>query len=228
MMKKTVIISLGGSIIVPGEIQIAFLKEFKKLILKLIKNDYRFVIVAGGGAVARQYQSAASQISKIIDEDKDWIGIHATRINAQLLRTIFKAEACPVVLDSPHKIVKNNYNLYIASGWIPGFSTDYDAVLLAKRFKAKKVINASNIDYVYDKDIKKDKTAKPIKETNWKGYRQIIGSKWIPGMNTPFDPIAAKAAEQYKLEVIVAKGTDLVNMEKIIKGENFKGTIIRS
>jgi uridylate kinase len=227
MMKKTIVISLGGSIIVPEKIQAAFLKRFKEFILKLIKENYKFVIVAGGGATARQYQSAAEQISSITDEDKDWIGIHATRINAHLLRTIFKKQAYPVVLDSPHKTVKGKpYKLYIASGWVPGFSTDYDAVLLAKRFGAKKVINASNIDYVYDKDVGKHKDAKPIKEIRWKDYRKLVGSKWKPGMNAPFDPIAARAAEKSKMKVIVVNGTNLKNLENIIKGKNFKGTVL--
>jgi uridylate kinase len=228
MMKKTVIISLGGSLIVPDKIQVAFLKKFKEFILKLLKEDYRFVIVAGGGAIARQYQKAAAQVTKITDEDKDWIGVHATRINSHLLRTIFKKEAYPVVLDSPHKPIKGKkYDLYIASGWVPGFSTDYDAVLLAKRFGSKKVINASNINYVYNKDISLDKSAEPIKEISWREYRKLIGPEWKPGMNVPFDPIAAKSAERFKIEVVVAKGTDLNNLEDIIKNRKFKGTTIR-
>ncbi|MDD3399455.1 MAG: UMP kinase [Candidatus Pacebacteria bacterium] len=227
MMKKTVVISLGGSIIVPQKIQVAFLKRFKDFILKLLKENYKIIIVAGGGATARQYQSAAEQITNITDEDKDWIGIHATRINAHLLRTIFKRQAYPVVLDSPHKTIKNKpYKLYIASGWVPGFSTDYDAVLLAKRFGAKKVINASNIDYVYDKDISEHKDAKPIKKMTWKDYRKLVGPKWKPGMNAPFDPIAARAAEKSKMKVVVANGTNIRNLENIIKEKNFKGTIL--
>ena len=225
--KQTIVISLGGSIIVPGKIQVEFLKQFKEFILKFLKKDYRFIIVAGGGAVARNYQAAASQISGISDEDKDWLGIHATRFNAHLLRTIFKKEAYPIVLDSPHKEMDGaRYRLFIASGWRPGWSTDYDAILLAERFKANKVINASNIAYVHEKDIAKHPTAKPIKEMSWKDYRQLIGSKWTPGMSAPFDPIAAKAAQEFKMTVIVTKGTDLKNLADIIQDKPFKGTII--
>lgn len=229
-MKKgpsSIVISLGGSIIIPGEIQTAFLKKFKEFILRYLKQKKRFVIVCGGGAIARKYQEAAGKITKVSDEDKDWLGVHATRFNAHLLRTIFKKEAYPVVLDSPHKPIQGkNHKLYIASGWIPGWSTDYDAVLLAHRFGAKKVINASNISYVYDKDISLYKNAKPIKDITWQKYRKIIKSEWKPGMSAPFDPIAAKAAQKYKITVIVAKGTDLKNLDNIIKGRKFKGTVI--
>jgi len=225
--KKPIVISLGGSIIVPGEIQVDFLKKFREFIVDFLEEGERFIIVAGGGAIARNYQKAAGEIIPLTDEDKDWLGIHATRFNAHLLRTIFKKEAYPVVLDSPHKTIKGkNHPLLIASGWIPGWSTDYDAVLLAKRFKASKLINASNVDYVYDKNPKEFKEAEPIKEITWPEYLKIAGKEWAPGMNVPFDPIASKAAKDFQLTVIFTKGTDLPNMANIIRGKSFNGTVI--
>ena len=224
---KTIVISLGGSIIVPDEIQVKFLKKFREFILKFIKQGYRFIIVAGGGSIARNYIKAASEIAKITNEDKDWLGIHATRLNAHLLRTIFKARAYPIVLDSPlKKINDGNFKLFIGSGWRPGWSTDYDAVLLAERFKADKIINASNIDYVYDKDITKFKNAKPQKDISWVKYRKLISAKWTPGMKAPFDPIAAKSAEKLRMRIIITNGTNLKNLENIIKNKPFRGTTI--
>lgn len=226
-MKKTIVISLGGSIIIPGKIQVEFLKEFKKFILKFIKKDYRFIVVSGGGKICREYQEAAAQVSQLTDEDKDWLGIHATRLNAHLLRTVFKNEAYPVVLDSPHKeMTAGKYNLFIASGWRPGWSTDYVTILLAERFKADKIINASNITYVHEKDVNLHPTAKAIKDITWKDYRKLINSEWKPGMSAPFDPVASKTAQDFKMTVIVAKGTDLNNMENILLNKPFKGTVI--
>jgi len=222
-MKKVVVISLGGSLIVPDKIQIKFLMEYKEFILKFLRRNYKFIIVTGGGSIARNYIKAATKISQIADEDQDWLGIHATRLNAHLLRTIFKKQAYPVVLDNPFKPLKRKkYQLYIASGWRPGWSTDYDAVLLAHRFKTNVIINASNITHVYDQN------KKPINKISWKNYRKLIGSKWKPGLNVPFDPIASKTAQKYKIKVIIAKGTDLKNLENILTNKKFKGTIIRS
>jgi len=229
MPKETVVIGLGGSIIVPKNIQVEFLKRFRKFILKFLKQGKRFVIVTGGGVTARNYIKAASGFNRVSDEDKDWLGIHATRINAHLLRTIFKKEAYPTVLDNPLKQINGeNYKLFIGSGWRPGWSTDYDAILLADRFKAQKIIIASNIDYVYDKDIAKYKTAKPIKEITWNKYCKLIGRKWKPGMKAPVDPIAARLASKLKMTVIMVKGTNLKNLENILNNKKFKGTIIHS
>ena len=205
---------MGGSVIIPGKIQVEFLKKFKEFILKFLKKNYRFVIVAGGGNICREYQAAASKIMKLSDEDNDWLGIHATRLNAHLLRTIFKKEAYPTVLDNPLKQIDGEgYNLFIGSGWRPGWSTDYDTILLAERFKADKIINATNIDYVYEKDIAKYKTAKPIKEITWNRYCKLIGAEWKPGMKAPIDPIAARLASKLKMTVLVVKGTDLKNLK---------------
>ena len=224
---RTIVISLGGSIIIPGKIQVAFLKQFKEFILKFLKKDYLFIIVAGGGKICREYQAAAAKISQLSNEDKDWLGIHATRLNAHLLRTIFRKEAYPVVLDSPEKPIDGgNYRLFIASGWRPGWSTDYDAVLLAQRFKADKIINASNVDYIYDKNPNEFKGARPVEEMKWSDYLKIAGKKWIPGMNVPFDPIASRMARNSKMTVIFTKGTDLKNLENILTNKKFKGTII--
>ncbi|PIP24789.1 MAG: UMP kinase [Candidatus Nealsonbacteria bacterium CG23_combo_of_CG06-09_8_20_14_all_36_12] len=225
---KTIVISLGGSIISPqfGKININFLKKFRKLILKFLKKGFKFIIIVGGGKTCRLYQSAASKIIKLPNDDRDWLGIHTARLNSHLLRTIFRKAAYPVILDDPEKPVKNNWELLIASGWQPGWSTDYIAVLLAKRFKIKELINAGDVPFVYDKDPDKYKNAKPFKKISWSGFRKIVGSRWSPGLSAPFDPIAAKLAERLKIRVFILKGTELKNFEKVISGKNFKGTII--
>jgi uridylate kinase len=226
--QKTIVISLGGAIICPsaGKINSKFLKNFKKLILKFLKKNYRFVIVTGGGKICRTYQNAAKEISPLSDEDKDWLGIHVTRLNGHLLRTIFSKVAHPVVLDDPHKPIDGEWKVLIGAGWRPGWSTDYVAVLLAKRFGAKEIINASNTPYVYDKDFRKHDNAVPIKKISWQDYQKLIGTKWTPGMSAPFDPIASKAARELKIRTIIIKGTDVKNFEKLLSGKEAKGTVI--
>ena len=228
---KTIVIALGGSIIVPSaeKINVRFLKNFRYLILKFVKKGYRFIIIAGGGKVCRTYQGAAAKIIKVSYEDQDWIGIHATRLNAHLLRTIFKREALPVVLDNPFKKLKKELlkkPIIIAAGWRPGWSTDYISVLLAKRFKVKQIIDAGNIPFVYNKDLLKYKNATAIKKISWKDYRRLIGPKWIPGLPCPIDPIAAKEAQKLKIRAIVIRGTDLKNFERLLSDKKFRGTMI--
>ena len=230
VMKKgeIIIISLGGSIICPrpGEIDTVFLKKFKKLILKSVKFGFKFIIVTGGGKICRLYQKSAAKVGKISFEDMDWLGIHATRLNAHLLRTIFRKISYPVILDDPKKPIKNNWKLLIAAGWRPGWSTDYISVLLAKRFKVKEIINAGNTPFVFNKDFAKYKNAVAIKKISWSRYRKLINSNWTPGLSTPFDPIAARLAQKLKIRAFIIEGTEIKNFEKVLLGKEFKGTII--
>src|SRR3989338_4261578 len=98
----TVVVSVGGSIVVPeGCIDVAFLKFFRRMILQQIKKGWRFVIVVGGGGTARHYQQAAKNIGELTHDDLDWLGIHSTRLNGHLMRTIFREVAHPIMFKDP-------------------------------------------------------------------------------------------------------------------------------
>ncbi len=226
---QTYIISLGGSIIVPnGSIDTDYLKSFNKFIRSRVKNGDRFVIITGGGGVAREYQRAARGVADLTRDDLDWLGIHATRMNAHLLRTIFRDIARPAICKDPSRVKASaKYPVIIAAGWKPGWSTDYVATRIAKRLKADMVINLSNIDYVYDKDPKKYKSAKRLEEVTWPAFRKIVGNKWDPGMNMPFDPVASRLAHQSKIPVAILNGHDLKNLGAMMNGGKFKGTSIK-
>lgn len=223
--------SIGGSLIVPSSgIDTKFLSNLNVFVRdQLSKNkSLQFFLVAGGGATTRHYQSAAKEVigHEIIAEDVDWLGIHSTRLNAHLLRTIFRDIAHPVILESYETIRKPIEPVVVGAGWKPGHSTDYDTILICEDYGAKEVINLSNIDKVFDKDPKKFKDALPIDKISWKDFRKIVGDTWIPGMNAPFDPIAAKKAQELGVKVAVLNGNNFNNLENYFKGLDFVGTVI--
>jgi len=165
-------------------------------------------------------------------DDKDWLGVHTTRLNAHLIKTIFREYAHPRINKNPRtkenlkKHFKKGESIMVAAGWRPGWSTDYVAAILAERLKAKTVINLSNIDYAYTSDPKKNKNAEKIIETGWPEFRKIVGNKWNPGLNAPFDPVASELAETLGLKVIITNGKDINNLNKILNNKKFKGTTI--
>jgi len=231
MQESPIVISVGGSLIVPnGGIDTDFLIKLNKLIREEVANGKRFMLIAGGGKLARRYQEAGSAvIGKLTREDLDWLGIHSTHLNAHLLRTIFQDIANPRVVQDYDRRLENWIEpIAIGAGWMPGCSTDYDAVVFARDHKAKLIINMSNIDYVFDKDPGKFSDAKPLKKITWEAMKKLVGDKWIPGHNSPFDPIATELAESLKLAIVIANGNNMENIKKIINGESFKGTVISS
>ena len=230
MAKKSLkILSVGGSIIIPPKgFNTPFLRKFRKLILDHVKKGTKFILVVGGGATCRQYQDAAAKTTKMSNTDLDWIGIHTTIFNAQFVRMLFKDYAYKEVIRNPKEKIRTSKPIIIGAGYEPGHSTDTDAVLLAETYNADHVLNLSNIEYVYDKDPRKYKSAKKIKEIDWKTFRKdIVGHKWTPGFNAPFDPIASRIAQKNGLKVSILKGTNLQEVDKALKGKPFKGTHIQ-
>lgn len=227
---KPIVISLGGSLVVPnGGIDTEYISKFNIFIRSKIAEGIRFFIVVGGGSTARHYIDAARKVAgKIDDWDLDYLGIHTTELNAHFIRTIFRDIAHPrIILNYEKKIEKLVEPLVIAAGWKPGSSTDYDAMLLVRDYGAKSLINMSNIEWVYNKDPKKHTDAIFIEKMSWDEYEKMTDAKWSPGANVPFDPMATKLAKELKCTVFII-GKNLENLDKLLKGEKFKGTVISS
>ena len=224
------VLSVGGSIVVPEFPDSEFLKKFSTLVRDWLSKDEqrKLILVVGGGGPARIYQNAYKEIIDNTSDNSqaDWIGIMATRLNAQLLKAIFSDLCTQDVVYDPTSVSEISGRILIAAGWKPGFSTDTDAIYLAEQFKAKVVVNLSNIEKVYTDDPKKNPDAKPLDSISWKDFRKMVGDEWTPGKNCPFDPIASKRAESADIDVICAGGKDIANIEKILNDQEFFGTKI--
>ena len=241
----TKVLSVGGSIIAPNEVDTKLLSEFTKMAVSYLTTnpETRLILVAGGGGPARNYQNAYREVAASYDENTkkaagygdddslnsacDWMGIMATRLNAQILKTCFGPLCAQEVVTDPTKVTDFTGRVLVAAGWKPGFSTDNDAVLLAERFKADTVVNLSNIEKVYTDDPRKNPDAKPIDEISWADFRKMVGDDWVPGKNCPFDPIASKKASELGLTVICAAGKNIANIRAILDGNEYIGTTIR-
>lgn len=225
--REYVVVSVGGSLIVPDGIDTSFLKNFRELLLREITNGKSFYIIAGGGKTARRYQQAADEVrGGLPSEDSDWLGIHSTRLNAHLMRTLFLEEAQSRIVKNPTRGLRPTKSIIVGAGWKPGNSTDYCAVMAAKKLGAKKLVNLSNIDYVYDKDPRQHPDAQKIERISWTDFRELIPKEWDPGLSSPFDPVAAKEAQASHMEVAIINGGKLGEFENYLEGKSFAGTVI--
>jgi uridylate kinase len=184
------------------------------------------VIITGGGKICRRYQDKGQEVKDLTQDELDWIGIYSTRFNAEFVKTLFGELAEENIILDPTLPLDFKKAIVLGGGWKPGWSTDYDAVLLGKQLNAKKIINLSNIDYAYDKDPNKFPDAKKIETISWGEYRALIPEEWNPGLSTPFDPIASKMAEAEKMTVYILNGKNIANLEKCLNDEEFLGTKI--
>jgi len=225
------VISLGGSIVAPDQVDVSFLKEFYNLVKTYLDSDKKrkLIFVVGGGAPARSYQKSYREITDNPDsESQDWIGIAGTRLNGELLKAVFADYCSEKVVTDPTAVERFEGQVLVAAGWKPGFSTDFDAVMLAEKFRAETIINLSNITKVYSDDPRTNPAAVPLDKISWPDFIKIVGTEWVPGKNAPFDPVATARASGSGMKVIVAGGRDIKNLKLILENrlDIFSGTII--
>jgi len=226
-----VVMSVGGSLIYPnGGIDTRFLTSLNRFVREqlAVNKARQFFLIAGGGAIARHYRDAGEKVigHRLTRDDLDWLGIHATKMNAHLVRTIFRDIAHPYVIKHYEIIRKAEERIVVAAGWKPGWSTDYCSVMICEDYGIKEMVNLSNVDQVYDKDPKKFPGAVPLEKISWEDFRKMVGEVWIPGMNSPFDPIASKKAHELGVKVVVLNGNNFENLQNYFDGKPYVGTTI--
>lgn len=217
-MSETIVIKLGGSIFFPNIINTKFINAFKKVIMKYEK--YNFVIIVGGGNIARQYQKALKDCGVTDNLSLNMIGIDTTKINAHMFSRIF--ENAQILKNLEDKVIGR---ITISPGFEPGHSTDYDAVYLANKF-SNKVIILSNISKIYTSDPKTDPNAKPIDHISWSNLQTMVGKEFSPGASMPIDPVAVRTGMANGTKVIFADGKDLDNFENILNNKGFVGSSV--
>jgi uridylate kinase len=224
--REFVVVSVGGSLLVPDQVDATFISTFRRLILDLVARGFSFAIVTGGGKTCRRYQAAAKEVAQVSQNDLDWIGINVNCMHAEFLRILFGSKAAPAIVTDFSKPIPTEFPIIMVGAEAPGHSSDFDAVLMARLTGAKRIVNLSNIEYVYDSDPRKNPDAKKFEKINWTDFRKLIPSEWDPGLSSPFDPIASKLAEELGLEVAVISGTHLDAFSNYLEDKSFIGTII--
>jgi len=228
--KKVWVISLGGSVIVPDDVDVRFLKRFKNLIEELSKNN-KFVIVCGGGITARKYISALKSLSgrygKNLEKNLSLLGIASTRLNARLVSFIFgiERELPRDMEDVKTRCFKNDIVVCGALRYKEKETSDGTAAKLA-RFLNTDFINLTNVSGLYDKNPLKYKKARFIKRIGWREfYRMASKLKYKPGQHFVLDQSAAKIIMKYKIKTYLL-GKELKNLQNLIEGRNFFGSVI--
>ncbi|MFH1802763.1 MAG: UMP kinase [archaeon] len=228
MKKEVVVISLGGSLIVPDKMNTPFLIKFIKTLRKHY-STHKFVVVCGGGVIARKYISALKAEHRSEKELAN-AGIRATRTNAQFIMQMFGKEANDALPKSmkqvKNNLTKNDLVICGALRFAPNSTSDSTAAQLANYLKAR-FINLTNVAGLFNKDPTKHKDAKLIPEISWKDFHAKASKiKFKHGQNFVLDQQAAKIILKHKIPTYLL-GPELNNIAKVLKGKNFKGTLIK-
>lgn len=227
MKKEVIVISLGGSLIIPNDVDYKFLNEFKRTILKF-KNKYSFIIVCGGGILARKYIEAI-KFSKGNEQLQSFAGISATRTNARFVSYFFGIDP---KLGIPHtlKSVENYLNkspivFCGALEYKPNQTSDATASQIAEHFKSI-FINLTDVCGLFTKNPKKFKDAKFISKISWKDFDNLTNKIiYKPGQHFVLDQSASKIILNKKIPTYIM-GKDMKELKNFLNKKSFKGTEI--
>ena len=227
MKKEVMVISLGGSLIIPDDVDVPLLKKFKKVILKNTKK-YKFIVVCGGGSVARKYIKGLKE-EGISEHLQGLIGIASTRTNARFMNYFFNKDSesgIPHHVNDIKRILsKQDFIFCGALTYKTGATTDAQAAEIAFAFKSL-LINLTNVAGLYNKNPVEHKDAKFIPEISWEDFDKMASKiKFKPGQHFVIDQTAAKMIKKNKTPVYII-GKDMSQMDNLLNNKKFRGTVI--
>ena len=224
--KRVVVISLGGSQIISDDINYNYLKKFKE-ILKKHENSYRFIVVCGGGSLARKYINAIKK-GKGDEFHQSLVGINATRANARFVSHFFGFDSLhgvPHAVKTVGKYLKKQGIVFCgALEYKEDQTSDSVAAILAKKFRGE-FVNLTNVKGLYTKDPNKYKDAKFISKISWEDFDKMVNKiKFKPGQHFVLDQTASKIIRKKKISTHIIENLNQLN--NYLNHDKFVGTTI--
>jgi len=230
--RRPVVISLGGSMLFDsrGRLDRNYLKRVCSLFSSLKNRGRKLAVVVGGGATAREYCDAVRELTGN-EFFADRVAVEGTRLNALLIILCLGNDAHPkVVVDPDQAFHALQSNLIpVGAGMLEGMTTDADAVLLAERLGASRLVNVSRVPGVYSADPLKSPRAKKFSSMTHAALTglAIAFDQRRAKTQFVFDLIACKLAQRSNLELHFVDGKNLEEVEKAVTGEKHSGTVVR-
>ncbi|MDE1825469.1 MAG: hypothetical protein KGH77_03975 [Candidatus Micrarchaeota archaeon] len=229
-MASTICISLGGSGVISNSgINARNVKKFVKELSR--QKAKKFVVVVGGGRMARLYINAAAKM--IHDRNAlDEIGIQVTRANASMIKGVAQSSfkvypGIPTTLwelKSAHR----SSRVVFMGGLRPGITTDAVTALACNAVHCELIINLSSQPYVYDRPP----LLSGAKRLPCIDHRTLLAlaqkyDKGKPGTHFIFDVTASRIVMKSKVEVRFV-GYKMNDFAKAVEGKKYGGTIVKS
>jgi uridylate kinase len=229
MSSEKVVVSIGGSILIPDNNDSNYIKELSALIRDVISEGIQLVIVCGGGKIARYYANTGRELGGN-DFQLDELGIGATRLNAALLAiSLGDISSTDIPLTAEDAASRSEHGrIVVMGGTEPGHTTDAVAAMVAKALGAGRIVNATSVDAVYSEDPKKNPSAKRFSRLTIKELGDLVYKEHGASRSGVFDPLGVRIAEENHIDIAIVDGRDLTELRNAILGNEIIGTHISS
>lgn len=220
-------VSLGGSVLVPGKRDDAYLRDLAA-VLRDCSDAVKLFIVTGGGLPSRYYIETGRALGAS-ERRLDAFGIEITRMNARLLGLALGALANsePARTVAQASRYASRRRIVLMGGTTPGHTTDQVSASLARTVRAARIVNATSVDGVYSADPRSEPRAKRFEQLTHAELVRLSGSGHeAAGPRVVFDPAGARVAAKARIPILVLDGRDLGALRSAILGHPFHGTVV--
>lgn len=223
-----VVVSIGGSVLVPGDDDAAYIRRLADM-LREVASEAQVAVVVGGGREARRYVDMGRALGGSVRE-LDELGIGITRVNARLLTVALGDIAnteIPVKADDCARMSEPG-RIAVMGGTEPGHTTDAVSAMIAERMGADRIVNASNVDAVYSADPRADPDAVRYERMTIAQLKEVVYQDHDAGKSSVFDPLGVSIAMRERIDILMVNGRDLEELRNAILGKPIKGTFVDS
>ncbi len=224
---EKVVVSLGGSVLVPGNDDARYLTDLAALLVE-VSASARIFAVTGGGRLARYYIETGRALGAA-ERTLDEFGIEVTRLNARLLGAALrgKANRTPASTYAEAARLARRFPIVLMAGTRPGHTTDRVSASLARVVRADRIVNATSVDGVYSADPKTHPDARLLERIGFEELVRLAGERHeAAGPSVVFDPVAARVLARDRIPLRVVHGRDLSALRSAILGRPFHGTLV--
>ncbi|HZY69609.1 MAG TPA: UMP kinase [Thermoplasmata archaeon] len=226
--RRHVVVSIGGSVLFTGEHDARYHRSLAELIPKWAR-EFDLVLTTGGGRTAREYIAVGRALG-LSEHHLDLLGIDVTRLHARLLASRVGAPAptsIPTTVAAAVRAARRT-PIVLLGGTEPGHTTDAVAALIAARLRALRVVNATRVPGLFDRDPRSDPTARRIDAIGWEAFLERVRAATLgrPGEEYVFDRLGAETLAEAGIPLYIVDGRDLPNLGEAIRGGFAAGTIV--
>jgi len=221
-----IVLRIGGSVIA-SPLNPDLISKYAHLLTDLKKQGHEVALVAGGGALARNFIKVAKDL-KLDEKAQDDLAISVSRIFAQLFVKKLGKLSCKSVLLTIEEVVKclRDGKVAVIGGLKPGMTTDTVAALIVEQTNADLLIKATDQEGIFDKDPRKYMDAVKLDHLRFEDLSRVFAEdKHKAGIHQIIDPEAVKILMRKRVRVYVVNGFKPENVLAAVKGEHV-GTVI--
>ncbi|MCS7095202.1 MAG: UMP kinase [Thaumarchaeota archaeon] len=220
-------VKLGGHLFAKDSPDVDLIKAYARTIKECHDGSDRWVVVMGGGEPARNYIKAARSLGA--DEVTcDEIAIAVTRIHATLMLLALEELAYPEVVGDVGSLRRALAvrSIAVAGGLWPGQSTFAVSAICTGAIKAERLIVATDVQGVYDRDPKRHPDAKLIPRMTYDELLARLGSvSHSAGEYKLIDSVGLTVLKRSKAKLLFVDGTNPENVKRAILHSE-AGTIV--